>query len=319
MKKLLAFGMALLLAGAAVAQNYPNKPIKLIIPFPAGGATDVLGRALGQKMSTALGQPVIVENRPGAAGAIGSDTVAKSPPDGYTLLLATNSTHVLTPLLNPRTPYNPQTDFTPIVHVANVPNILLVNNSLPVKNVKELTALAKANPGKLNYASSGNGSIVHLTTELYKTQAGVFITHIPYKGTALAIPDMISGQINILFDSFVTAWPHVREGRLRALAITSLKRSPLAPDVPTMAESGLPGFESNTWFGLYGPKNLPPDLTKRLNAEVNKILADKDMQERLAKLGADPAGGSPEDFVATVKADTAKWGKLIKERKITLE
>jgi tripartite-type tricarboxylate transporter receptor subunit TctC len=318
-KKLFAFCIATLIAAGAAAQGYPSKPIRLIIPFPAGGATDVLGRTLGQKLSGVLGQSVIVENKPGAGGAIGAEAAAKSAPDGYTLLLATNSTHVIGPLLNPKTAYHPQNDFTAIVHLANVPNLLLVNNTVPAKNVKELVALAKARPGALNYASSGNGTIVQLTTELFKAEAGVFLTHIAYRGTAMAIPDMVSGQIHVLFDSYVTAMPHVKEGRLRVLGITSLQRSPMAPDVPTIAESGLPGFESNTWFGLYGPKGLPVEQTAKLNAAVNQVLADKDMQERLAKLGANPAGGSPGQFVATVKQDTAKWGQLIKDRKITAE
>jgi tripartite-type tricarboxylate transporter receptor subunit TctC len=319
LKKLFAFCVAILFAGSAAAQAYPSKPIRLIIPFPAGGATDVLGRTLAQKLSGALGQSVVVENKPGAGGIIGADAAAKSAPDGYTLLLATNSTHVIGPLLNPKTPYNPQTDFTPIVHVADAPNLLMVNNAVPAKNVKELIALAKARPGALNYASSGNGTIVHLTTELFNSQAGISLTHVPYKGTSTAIPDMVSGQIHVLFDSFVTALPHVREGRLRALGITSLHRSPLVPDVPTIAESGLPGFESVTWFGLYGPKGLPEDRVAKLNAAVNRLLAEKDTQERLAKAGAEAAGGSPAEFVAVIKRDTAKWGKLIRERKISAE
>jgi tripartite-type tricarboxylate transporter receptor subunit TctC len=319
LKKLFVFCVATLIAAGAASQTYPTKPIKLIIPFPPGGATDVLGRTLAQKLSGALGQSVIVENKPGAGGAIGAEIAAKSAPDGYTLVLATNSTHVIGPLLNPKTPYHPQNDFTAIVHLANVPNLLLVNNAVPAKNVKELIALAKARPGSLNYASSGNGTIVHLTTELFKAQAGVFITHIPYRGTAMAIPDMVSGQIHVLFDSFVSALPHLKEGRVRAIGITSLQRSPLAPDVPTLSEAGLPGFESNTWFGLYGPKGLSADQTVKLNAAVNQILKDKDMQERLAKLGANPAGGSPGQLDAVVKQDTAKWGQLIKDRKISTE
>jgi tripartite-type tricarboxylate transporter receptor subunit TctC len=320
MKTIFAFCIAILLAASAAAQqNYPAKPVRLIIPFPAGGPTDVLGRTLGQKMSVALGQPVIVENKPGAGGAIGADAAAKAPADGYTLLLATNSTHVIGPLLNPKISYDPQNDFTPIVHLANAPNILLVNNAVPAKNVGELIALAKAKPGKLNYASSGNGTIVHLTTELFEAQADVAMTHVPYRGTGMAFPDMISGHIDVLFDNLVTALPHVRDGKVKALGITGVRRSPLAPEVPTVAESGLPGFESNTWFGLYGPKGLPAELGAKLNAVVNRILAEKDMQERLAKLGADGVGGSPAQFVAMIKADRAKWDQLIRDRRITAE
>ena len=297
---------------------YPGKPIRLIVPFPAGGATDILARALSQKLGEKIGQPVVVENRPGAGGTIGADAASKSIADGYTLLLATSSTHSIGPAINPKIPYNAETDFTPIASVASSPNVVVVPNTLPVKTMREFIDYARKNPGKLNYASSGNGTIVHLTTEYFKAQSDTFILHIPYRGTALAIPDLVSGKVDVLFDSFVTGMPHVRDGKLRALAVTTAKRSALAPDMPTVAEV-LPGFESVTWFGLYGPKNMPAELTAKISQAVNAALADSDVRERFARLGAEPTGGTPQAFAAMVKADSSKWKKIIAERKILVE
>ena len=302
----------------AFAQSYPAKPIRLIVPFPAGGATDILARALSQKLGEKIGQTVVVENRPGAGGTIGADAASKSAADGYTLLLATSSTHSIGPAINPKIPYNAEADFTPIAYVASSPNVVVVPNTLPVKTMREFIGYARKNPGKLNYASSGNGTIVHLTTEYFKAQSDTFILHIPYRGTALAIPDLVSGKLDVMFDSFVTAMPHVKDGKLRALAVTSATRSALAPDMPTVAEV-LPGFESVTWFGLYGPKGLPQDLTAKVNQAVNAALADTDVKDRFARLGAEPAGGTPQTFAAMVKADNAKWKKIIAERKISVE
>ncbi|KQP18377.1 tripartite tricarboxylate transporter substrate binding protein [Pseudorhodoferax sp. Leaf267] len=296
---------------------YPTKPIRLVVPFPAGGATDLFARILSTKLGEQLGQTVIVDNKPGAGGAIGSDQVAKAAADGYTLLLATTSTHSVGPVLNPRLPYDTVRDFTPIAHVGNAPSIMLVPNSSPARTVKEWIALSRQQPGKLNYASSGNGTIVHLTAELFKAQAGLFLVHIPYKGTALAIPDLAAGQLDVLFDSLPTGLPHVREGRLRALGVTSLRRTPMAPELPAIAET-LPGFESSTWFGLYGPRALPPALVARINTAANKALADADARERLARLGIEPEGGTPGQFAAMVAADLAKWKAVVVERKITL-
>ena len=303
---------------SVLAQAYPNKPIRLIVPFPAGGATDILARALSQKLGEKIGQTVVVENRPGAGGTIGADAASKSIADGYTLLLATSSTHSIGPAINPKIPYNAETDFTPIAYVASSPNVVVVPNTLPVKTMREFIDYARKNPGKLNYASSGNGTIVHLTTEYFKAQSETFILHIPYRGTALAIPDLVSGKIDVLFDSFVTGMPHVKDGKLRALAVTSAKRSALAPDMPTVAEV-LPGFESVTWFGLYGPKAMPADVTAKVNQATNAALADPDVKERFARLGAEPAGGTPQAFAAMVKADHTKWKKIIADRKISVE
>ena len=315
--RLLASAALALLAASATAQGaYPNKPVRLVVPFPAGGATDIFARVLSQKMGEKLGTTVVVENRPGAGGAIGSDVAAKAPADGYTLLLATSSTHSIGPALSQRLPYDAVRDFTPISHVGNAPSIMLVPNSSPAKTLKEWIDYAKKNPGKLNYASSGNGTIVQLTAELFKSQAGLFLVHIPYKGTALAIPDLVSGKVDVLFDSLPTGLPHVRDGRLRALAVTSAKRTAMAPELPAVAEV-LPGYESNTWFGLYGPKSLPADIVARVNTAVNQSLADAEVKDKLARLGIEPVGSTPAQLGQMVAGDAAKWHAIIVERKIT--
>ncbi len=302
----------------AWAQAYPAKAVRLVVPFPAGGATDLFARVLSLKMGDKLGQSVVVENRPGAGGTIGSDLVAKSVADGYTLLLATSSTHSIGPALNPKMPYDAQADFTPVSHVGNAPSIMLVPNSAPANSVKEWVEYARKNPGRLNFGSSGNGTIVHLTAEVFKAQAGLFIVHIPYRGTALAIPDLVSGKLDVMFDSLPTGLPHVRDGRLKALAVTSAKRSPLAPDLPAISEV-VPGFESNTWFGLYGPKGLPNDIRDKVSAAVQQVLQDADIKDRLARLGIEPVGGNATQFAQMVQADAAKWKKIIAERKITID
>ena len=309
---------SLLLVLSAEAQTYPAKPIRLIVPFPAGGATDILARALSQKLGEKIGQTVIVDNRPGAGGTIGADAASRSPADGYTLLLATSSTHSIGPAINPRLAYSVQLDFTPIAYVASSPNIVMIPNVSPAKTLGEFIDFAHKNPGKLNYGSSGNGTIIHLTTEYFKAQSDSFILHIPYRGTALAMPDLISGKLDVLFDSFVTGMPHVKDGKLRVLAVTTLKRSALAPDIPTVAET-LPGFESVTWFGVYGPKGLPTELVGKVNQAVNAALADNEVKERFARLGAEPAGGSPQAFAAMVMADTRKWTKIIADRRISAD
>lgn len=304
----------------ALAQTYPNRSIRLIVPFPAGGATDLLARAISQKLGSQLGQTVLVDNKAGAGGSLGSSEGAKAAPDGYTLVLTTSSTHAIGPHLNPKLPYKVDEDFTPVAHVANAANVVLVPNSLPVKDVRELIALVKSKPGQYNYASSGNGTIVHLTSEAFKTQANVFITHIPYRGTGLAVPDLVVGNVHLLFDSIVSGMPHVKEGRLKALAVTGKSRSALAPQLPTVAESGLPGFESITWFGVYGPKGLPTAVVAKLNSELNIAMQSPEVRERLARLGAEPvSNASPAQFAAMVKADSERWGRLIRERKISVE
>ena len=301
-----------------VAQTYPSKPIRIVVPFPAGGATDIFARALSQKLPEKLGVAVVIENKPGAGGTLGTDLAAKSLADGYTLLLATSSTHTIGPLFNNRLSYDAVKDFTPIVHVGNAPNIMLVPNSSPAKSVKEWIAYAKANPGKLNYASSGNGTIIQLTTEYFKAETDLFVVHIPYKGTALAIPDLVSGKLDVLFDSLPSGMPHVRDGRLRALGVTSLKRSPLVPELPAVSET-VPGYESVTWFGMYAPKGVPADIVSKVNAAVNQTLTDPDVKEKLSRLGIEPVGGTAAEFSAMLGRETNKWRKIIIDRKISAD
>ncbi|HTN48487.1 MAG TPA: tripartite tricarboxylate transporter substrate binding protein [Burkholderiaceae bacterium] len=311
--------LAVALAPAlASAQAYPNRPIRLVVPFPPAGATDILSRELARHLSDRLKQQVVVDNRPGAGGSIGSDIVAKSAPDGYTIQMATSSTHAIGPHLNPKIPYNALTDFTPIAHVADSANVLVVAPNVKAASVSELIALLKAQPGGYNFGSSGNGTIVHLTGELFKSMTGTYIVHIPYRGTALVIPDMIGGQIHILFDNVASALPYLKDGKLRALAVTSLQPSPLLPGVPTVAET-VPGFDSTTWFGIFGPKGLSPEVVQRLNTEVNAVLKNPEFRERLKTLGYEAAGGTPADFARVVANDSAKWARLIKERGITGE
>ena len=309
----LALGAAM---PAALAQS--SKPIRLVVPFPAGGATDLFARTLSQKMGERLGTSIVIDNKPGAGGSLGSDMAAKATADGQTLLFTTTSTHSIGPAIGAKLPYDTVRDFTPIAHVGNAPSIMLVPNSSPAKTVKEWIEYAKKNPGKLNYASSGNGTIVQLTAELFKAQAGVFVTHIPYKGTGLAIPDLVTGQLDVLFDSLPTGMPHVRDGRLRALAVTTLKRTPLAPDLPPVADT-LPGFESSTWFGLYGPKGLPAEVVSRVNAAANQALSDPEVRAKLTTLGIEPVTSTPAQFAKMVADDQAKWKRIIVERKIVNE
>ena len=309
----LALGAAM---PAALAQS--SKPIRLVVPFPAGGATDLFARTLSQKMGERLGTSVVIDNKPGAGGSLGSDMAAKATADGQTLLFTTTSTHSIGPAIGAKLPYDTVRDFTPIAHVGNAPSIMLVPNSSPAKTVKEWIEYAKKNPGKLNYASSGNGTIVQLTAELFKAQAGVFVTHIPYKGTGLAIPDLVAGQLDVLFDSLPTGMPHVRDGRLRALAVTTLKRTPLAPDLPPVADT-LPGFESSTWFGLYGPKGLPAEVVNRVNTAANQALSDPEVRVKLTTLGIEPVTSTPAQFAKMVADDQAKWKRIIAERKIVNE
>ena len=305
-------------SSGAQAPAYPNKPIRLVVPFPAGGATDIFARTLSQKLAEKIGASIVVDNKPGAGGTLGSDLVAKAVADGYTLLLATSSTHSIGPNLNPKMPYDAVRDFTPIAQVGYAPSIMLVPNSSPAHTVQEWIDYARKNPGRLNYASSGNGTIVQLTAELFKAQAGVFVVHIPYKGTALAMPDLISGKVDVLFDSLPTGLPHVRDGRLRALGVTTAQRTPLAPGVPPIADV-LPGYESTTWFGLFGPQGLRPELVSRINTAANQALKDPEVAEKLQKLGIEAQGGTPAQFGTLLASESAKWKKIINERKITLD
>ncbi len=290
----------------------------MIVPFPPAGATDVVGRIVAQKLTERLGQSVVVENRPGAGGTIGSDLVAKSAPDGYTILMATSSTHSIGPVLQ-KLPYDPIRDFAAITHVANVPNVLVVSPKLPVASVKELVAYAKAQPGKLNFASSGVGTIVHLNAELFKMLTGVDMVHVPYKGTALSIPDVANGNIAMLFDSLASVMPHVKAGNVRPLAVNAPQRSPLLPEVPTLAEAGLPAFDRYTWFGMFAPAGTPPEIVRRLQAEVAAALKAPDLRERFDAVGAEPVGSTPEQFVERIRSDSVKWAEVIKAGNVKVQ
>ena len=305
-------------ASTAAAQGYPAKPVKMIVPFPPAGATDAVGRIVAQKLSERWGQSVVVENRPGAGGAIGSDLAAKSAPDGYTLLMATTSTPSIGPSLQ-KLPYDPIKDFEPIIHVADVPNVLVVSPALPVKDMKEFIALAKAKPGQLNYASSGNGTIVHLNAELFKMLAGIDVQHIPYKGTALATPDLASGQISMMFDSLASVMPNINSGRAKPLAINARSRSTLLPSVPTFAEAGMPAFDRYTWFGMFAPAGTPNDIVTKVHNDVLAALQAADLLQRFAAVGAEPVGGTQEQFTARILADTAKWAQVIRTAKVKIE
>ena len=305
---------------AAQAQSWPERPVRLVVPFPVGGATELVARVIAQRVSRDIGRQVIVDNKAGAGGTIGSVEVAKAAADGYTLLLTTSSTHAISPHLMPRLPYDAVKDFTPIAHLADAASVLLVTPSLPVKTMAELIDYAKKRPGQLNYASSGNGTIVHLTTEAFKAQAGIFATHVPYKGTALAIPDVIAGSVHVLIDAIPSGMPHVKNARLRALAVTGNKRSALAPELPTMAEAGLVGFSSVTWFGLYAPRGMKPELVARVHDAFDKAAHAPDVVDNLAKLGVEPAlSRTLDQFASMVSADSQRWAGIIRERKITLE
>jgi tripartite-type tricarboxylate transporter receptor subunit TctC len=314
-----ACGLALL--GTAQGQDaWPVRPIRVIVPFPASGATDLVARVIAQRVSQELGQQLIIDNKPGAGGTIGTGEAAKAVVDGYTLLFTTSSTHAISPHLIPRLAYKADKDFTPIAHTADAASVLLVTPSLPVRSVQELIAYAKANPGQLNYATSGNGTIVHLNTAAFAAQAGIQLTHVPYKGTAQSITDLAAGQVQLLFDSIPTGMPHVASGRLRALAVTGDKRSMLAPNLPTVAESGLPGYSSVTWFGVYGPAGMKPELVGRINQAFNRAIQNPEVIASLAKQGVEPAKPqTPAEFAAMVKADSARWAKVIKDNHITLE
>ncbi len=298
---------------AARAQGYPTKPITIIVPFPPGGTTDILARILAQYMSTELGQSVVIDNRGGAGGNIGTQAAARAPADGYTLLMGTVGTHAINASLYKKLPYDPIKDFVPLSRVAMVPNLLVANPSQPYKTVQELIAYARANPGKINYGSSGNGTSIHLSGELFKSMAKVEMTHIPYKGSAPAVSDLIGGQIAIMFDNMPSALPHVKAGKLRAIALTSARRSPELPDVPTVAEAGLPGYEATSWFGMFAPAGTPPAIVAKLNDTIVKALNDPEIRKKIVEQGGEPHPEKPEQFAAFIKAETAKWGKVVKE------
>ena len=296
----------------ASAQTYPSKPIRLVVPFPPGGTTDILARDVGQVLTQTLGQSVVIDNRPGAAGNIGSDIVAKSAPDGYTLLMCTVSSHAINPGLYAKLPYDHIKDFAPVILVARVPNVLEVNPAVPVNTVNDLIKLAKEKPGQINFASSGSGTSIHLSGELFKTMAGVDMVHIPYKGSAPAVTDLVAGQVQVMFDNLPSSLPQINAGKLRAIAVTSAQRSPALPNIPTIAESGLPGFEATSWFGIVARAGTPPEIIAKLNAEIDRWLQSPAGKDLLLTQGALPAGGTPEEFATYIRAETEKWAKVIK-------
>ncbi|MCX7892835.1 MAG: tripartite tricarboxylate transporter substrate binding protein [Burkholderiales bacterium] len=310
---LLLAALATAAAVPAHAQPYPAKPIRIVVTFPLGGAPDILARLIGAKLQESWGQPVVVDNKPGAGGNIGAEFVARSPADGYTLVMGTVGTHAINASLYAKMPYDPIRDFAPVILVASTPNLLVVNPNVPAKSVQELIALARAKPGELAYGSPGIGTSIHVSGELFNTLAGVRTVHVPYKGRQFAIPDLLAGQIQFMFDNMPSALPVAKEGKLRALAVTSARRHPAAPDIPTMAEAGLPGFEATSWFAVYAPAGTPPDVVAKLNAEIDRILALPDVKEKLGGIGLDVAGGPPEHLAAFTRAELAKWSRVVKE------
>jgi len=300
-------------ASAALPQDYPSRPIRMIVPFPAGGTADLLARQIGQTMGEALRQQVVIENRTGAGGNIGADLAAKAKPDGYTLLMGTVSTHAINPNLYPNMPYDPVKDFAPVAMVARMPNLLVLHPSVPATNVAELIALAKARPGTLAFASAGNGTTQHLAGELFKKMADVDMIHVPYKGNAPAVTDLVGGQVQVMFDNIPVSLQQVRAGKLRALAVTGPARSPVLPQLPTVAEAALPGYNITSWFGLYAPSGTSPQIIERLNREANKALATALIRRRLTDQGIEPAGGTPGQFAEFMRAELVKWGKIVRE------
>ena len=304
-------GMLLgLTATLAAAQGYPNKPIRLVVTFPPGGAPDILARLFSDKAQ--LGQPVVIDNKPGAGGNIGADNVAKSPPDGYSLVMATVGTHSINGALYSKMPYDMVKDFTPVAHVASTPNLLVVTNDLPVKNVAELITYLKANPNKLSFGSPGIGSSVHVSGELFKSLTGTSMTHVPYKGRQFAIPDLVGGQIQLMFDNMPSALPMAKEGKIRALAQTTEKRSPAAPDVPTVAET-VPGFEATTWFAMFAPAGTPRELVARINAEMQRVFKLPDVLDKLKTLGLEPWISTPDELAKFQATEIVKWAKVVKD------
>jgi tripartite-type tricarboxylate transporter receptor subunit TctC len=318
MKKIL---IALLCAFAvqALAQPYPAKPVRVIVPYPPGGGNDTLGRLFAAKLGERMGQPFVVENRPGAGTMIGTEAAAKSPPDGYTILLSSIATHALSPNLYARVPYDPIKDFAPITLLGVAPTVMVVNKDLGAASLAEFIALAKAKPGSFTYASGGNGTPPHINGEVFKALAGVDLLHVPYKGGGPALADLVAGRVHVMLDTAASAMPHVRGGRLRALAISARERSPEYPDLPTFAEAGLPQYETNAWYSMHAPAGTPPEIVRRLNAELVAILKDPDILARFKQLSTDPVGNPPEEFATFVKAELEKYARIIKAANIRLD
>ena len=305
----LALSALLVPAGAALAADWPTKPVKWVVPYPPAGTTDVLARIVAQWLSDKLGQPFVVENKPGGGNNIGTEFVLNAPPDGYTMLLV-NPANGINATLYKNLPFNFARDVAPVAGLVRTPNVMVITNGLPVKTVAEFIAYCKANPGKVNMASSGSGTSVHLSGELFKHMTGCNMLHVPYKGAGPALADLIGGQVQVLFDNLPSSAGHIKGGRIRALAVTSAQREPSFPDLPTVGDT-VPGYEATAWFGVGMPKNTPRDIVEKLNAEINRALADPKMRERLAELGGKPIPGTPEDFGKVIAEETAKWSKVV--------
>jgi len=311
-RELLLAAGALCASGLATAQSWPARPIRLVVPFTPGGSSDLLGRAIGQKLSESLGQPVVIDNVPGAGGSLGADRVAKAAPDGHTLLMGHIGTHAVNPLIVPNLSYDPVKHFAPVAWVANVPNVLVVHPSVPARNLKELVALARARPGQLNYGTGGNGSAAHLATEYLKLRTQTFIVHVPYRGAAPAITDLVAGQTQLIFTGAPALTPFVKSGQLRALAVSSSKRLEALPDVPTVAESGYPGFEADQWYGVLAPAGTPPDIVRKLNSHINQALATPELRQRLQSEGAVAMPATPEAFGSLIARELDRWRPVVK-------
>jgi tripartite-type tricarboxylate transporter receptor subunit TctC len=306
-----ALSLALASSPAAAQSAYPSKPVRFIVPSAAGGGTDIIARAIAQKLSEALGQQFVVENRPGAGQMIGIELAARAPADGYTILMAA-STLAINPIMYKKVTYDPLRDFAPITQAASLPNVLVVNPSVPATSLRELIALAKREPGKLAYASAGVGTSPQMSVELLKSMAGIDMLHVPYKGTTPGVVDLLAGQVQLMTPNVLTALPHIKAGKLRALAVTSAKRTEALPDVPTIAEAGVPGYDSTQWYGVLAPAGTPRPVVARLHDEMVRALRASDVKERLAADGAEPVGSSPEEFAAFIRAETQKWAKVAK-------
>ena len=323
MRRVLLVAIALAAACPSHAQSpaasYPMKPIRMISPFAAGGSTDTLARVIGQRMTETWGQPVVVENRPGAGGQLAADFLAKAPPEGYVLLLTSVSAHAIGPAMSSKLPYDPIRDFAAISQVASGQNVLIVHPSLPAKSVRDLIALAKARPGQITFSSGGAGTTTHLGAELFKTMTGTDMLHVPYKGGAPASLAVVTGEVSLLFASIATALPQVKSGRVRVLAVTGAQRAGALPDVPTVSEAGIPGYEMNTWYGVLAPAATPPDIVNKLGTEIVRIVKLPPVRERLGHEGLDPAGTLPQEFAAYIKAEVAKWAKVARTAGIKID
>src|SRR5438067_3281592 len=318
MRRLIA--MALFsIAVVSQAQPYPTKPIHLVVPFPPGGGNDTVARALAQQLGPDLGQPVVIDNRPGAGGSVGAELAAKSPADGYTLFLAGVGSHAVNPNVHAKLSYDPVKDFAPVSLLASAPSVLVVNPAVPARTIAEFTAYARANPGKLNYASNGAGSAAQLAAAMYESLAGARMVHVPYKGIAPAMTDLMSGEVQLMFGTIVALVPHIQAGKLRALAVTSRKRSALLPDLPTLTESGLPDYEAGPWYGILAPAGTPREVIGRLHGAIVKALRQPDVAKRLAAEGAEVIGSTPDEFAAHIKAEIARVGNVVRAAGIRIE